>query len=145
MREAHDGVRAAILSKDVIYLHESAALIWLCCRRPMSKRELKRLEKLAHHSRFNVMYITGSFVIGTALCGGVAYATWTYTKMRMGVKDGKEYAEKMRALTPSMKKEMDESVIGRSVRQTVHNFSKTTGVRMGFLCMMSPIFAASTS
>mmetsp|Transcript_65956 Transcript_65956/g.162334 ORF Transcript_65956/g.162334 Transcript_65956/m.162334 type:complete len:268 (+) Transcript_65956:93-896(+) len=86
-------------------------------RRPMTKRELKRLEKMAHHGRYNVMYISGSFLIGTALCGGAAYLTWIWTKSRLGVKDSKEYVEKMRELTPSVKKDMDESVLGKSMKR----------------------------
>jgi hypothetical protein len=62
------------------------------------------------------MYISGAFLLGTALCGTAAYSTWIYTKWKMNVKDGKEYAEKMRALTPAVKDNVSESFVGRSVR-----------------------------
>jgi hypothetical protein len=61
------------------------------------------------------MYISGAFLLGTALCGTAAYGTWIYTKWRMGVKDGKEYAEKMREITPSVKDNVAESFVGRTV------------------------------
>eukprot|EP00285_Hemiselmis_virescens_P000386 CAMPEP_0173414386 /NCGR_PEP_ID=MMETSP1356-20130122/84299_1 /TAXON_ID=77927 ORGANISM="Hemiselmis virescens, Strain PCC157" /NCGR_SAMPLE_ID=MMETSP1356 /ASSEMBLY_ACC=CAM_ASM_000847 /LENGTH=448 /DNA_ID=CAMNT_0014376563 /DNA_START=1 /DNA_END=1350 /DNA_ORIENTATION=- len=86
-------------------------------RRPMTQRELKRLEKHLNAGRHNILYVAGSFVCGTALLGVVSYATWIYTKRSMGVNNTEEYAAKMRGLTPEMKKDMDESVLGRSMKR----------------------------
>jgi len=86
-------------------------------RRPMTKRELHRLEKHLNASRHNILYVAGSFVAGTALLGVVSYAGWMYTKYSMGVKDSTEYAAKMRELTPDMKKDMAESTLGRTMKR----------------------------
>jgi len=86
-------------------------------RRPMTKRELKRAHKQVMHGQQNVKYIAGSFVLGTALVVIGAAGTWQYTKWKMNVKDGKEYAEKMRNLTPEMKKDMDDSFVGQGMKR----------------------------
>jgi len=92
-------------------------------RRPMTKRELKRAHKQVMHGQQNVKYIAGSFVLGTALVVIGAAGTWQYTKWKMDVKDGKEYAEKMRNLTPDMKKDMDDSFVGQGMKRFRSGFS----------------------
>mmetsp|Transcript_30375 Transcript_30375/g.63556 ORF Transcript_30375/g.63556 Transcript_30375/m.63556 type:complete len:273 (-) Transcript_30375:99-917(-) len=85
-------------------------------RRPMTKRELQRLEKQLAAMRGNVSYILGSFIGGTALLCGAAAAGWYYTKATMGVKDTREYAEKMRELTPDVKDSMQQGTVGRTMK-----------------------------
>lgn len=65
----------------------------------------------------------GSFVLGTALLVVGAYGSWLYTKWKLNVKDGKEYAEKMRNLTPETKKQMDESFVGQGMKRFRSGFS----------------------
>jgi hypothetical protein len=61
-------------------------------------------------------YIVGSFVGGSVLCVTVFYGSWLYTKHSLGVRDGTEYADKMRALTPDRKQELEKGKIGQAVQ-----------------------------
>jgi len=81
----------------------------------MTKRQELRLVHKMRMQADSTKYIVGSFFGGTALCAGVFYATWVYTKYSLDVKDGTEYAEKMRALTPNTKNDLAQGFVGRSV------------------------------
>eukprot|EP00293_Proteomonas_sulcata_P008755 CAMPEP_0184297734 /NCGR_PEP_ID=MMETSP1049-20130417/8616_1 /TAXON_ID=77928 /ORGANISM="Proteomonas sulcata, Strain CCMP704" /LENGTH=231 /DNA_ID=CAMNT_0026607595 /DNA_START=41 /DNA_END=736 /DNA_ORIENTATION=- len=82
----------------------------------MTKRQEKRLQAKLTAQASSTKYIVGSFVGGTLLCVGTWYAGWLYTKSHLGVKDGKEYADKMRELTPNTKDSLDQGWVGRSMR-----------------------------
>eukprot|EP00802_Teleaulax_amphioxeia_P004368 Tamp_04372.p2 GENE.Tamp_04372~~Tamp_04372.p2 ORF type:complete len:378 (-),score=80.45 Tamp_04372:2183-3259(-) len=81
----------------------------------MTKRqELRMMHKMKMQAD-STKYIVGSFVGGTALCAGVFFASWLYTKRSLNVKDTSEYAQKMRELTPNTKDELRAGVIGTTV------------------------------
>lgn len=84
-------------------------------RRPMSKREIQRAQKFFNKSKGASKTIGGAFAAGTALCVGAFAASWWYTKQTMKVKDAKEYADKMRTVTPEAKGQV-ESVVGGNVQ-----------------------------
>mmetsp|Transcript_52321 Transcript_52321/g.106666 ORF Transcript_52321/g.106666 Transcript_52321/m.106666 type:complete len:274 (-) Transcript_52321:263-1084(-) len=86
-------------------------------RRPMTKREIFRAQKSFQASRGSAASIFGAFAAGTALCVAGAGASWMYTKSRMGVKDTKEYAAKMREATPDTKAGLAEGVVGATVKR----------------------------
>jgi hypothetical protein len=67
-------------------------------------------------------YIVGSFVGGTVLCAGVFGGAWLYTMYTLDVKDSKEYADKMRQLTPGTKDALQHGFLGSAV----HNFKSST-------------------
>jgi hypothetical protein len=67
-------------------------------------------------------YIVGSFVGGTVLCAGVFGGAWLYTMYTLDVKDSKEYADKMRQLTPGTKEAMQHGFLGTAV----HSFKSST-------------------
>ena len=67
-------------------------------------------------------YIVGSFVGGSVLCAGVFGGAWLYTMYTLDVKDSKEYADKMRQLTPGTKEAMQQGFLGTAV----HTFKSST-------------------
>lgn len=67
-------------------------------------------------------YIVGSFVGGSVLCAGVFGGAWLYTMYTLDVKDSKEYADKMRQLTPGTKEAMQHGFLGTAV----HTFKSST-------------------
>ena len=81
----------------------------------MSKREIQRAQKFFNKSKGASKTIGGAFAAGTALCVGAFAASWWYTKQTMKVKDAKEYADKMRTVTPEAKGQV-ESVVGGNVQ-----------------------------
>jgi len=85
-------------------------------RRPMTKREEMRMEKQLAQMRANARYIGGAFLGGTALLVAGATAGWYYTKWRLGVRDTKEYAEKMRELTPDVMGSLEQGYLGNTMR-----------------------------
>jgi hypothetical protein len=100
-------------ARDWLNFHRTTSVVCLDSEPTLQANDARVLQ---------VMYISGAFLLGTALCGTAAYGTWIYTKWKMNVKDGKEYAEKMRALTPAMKDNVSESFVGKSVRLIENNF-----------------------
>jgi len=86
-------------------------------RRPMTKREMFRAQKQFNASRGSAATIFGSFAAGTFLCVAGAGASWFYVKSRMGVRDSKEYADKMRQMTPMTKRSISDGVVGSTVRK----------------------------
>lgn len=87
----------------------------------MTKWQQIRQQKMYQAQASSTQYIIAAFAGGTALCVGAWYAGWLYTKYTLDVKDGKEYAEKMRALTPGTKDAMDEGWVGRTMRDFKYN------------------------
>jgi len=82
----------------------------------LTKSQELRLQRMMKAQASSTQYIVAAFVAATALCAGVSYGTWLYTKSTMDVKDGKEYAEKMRDSGVGATEALTEGVIGRGMR-----------------------------
>lgn len=81
----------------------------------MTRRQEIRLMNKMRMQADSTKYIVGSFIGGTALCTAVFYGSWLYTKRSMGVKDGTEYAQKMREITPDTKAQLAQGLVGQMV------------------------------
>uniref|UniRef100_A0A7S0E5C9 Uncharacterized protein n=1 Tax=Hanusia phi TaxID=3032 RepID=A0A7S0E5C9_9CRYP len=87
-------------------------------RRPMTKREMFRAQKFYESANRNAKAIGGAFFAGSALCLVGGAAAWYATKRYYNVKDSKEYAQKMRELTPETTKHLQEGSFGTMIRGT---------------------------
>jgi len=81
----------------------------------LTKSEEIRFARKLAQQRDGTKYIVGAFLGGTALCATAAYLGWMYTKYTLKVKDGHEYAEKMKEITPSYKDELQQGSFGRFI------------------------------
>jgi len=86
-------------------------------RRPMTKREMFRAQKQFQASRGSAAAIFGSFAAGTFVCVAGAAVSWFYVKNSMGVRDTKEYSDKMRQMTPMTKRSLSDGALGATVRK----------------------------
>ncbi|EKX32766.1 hypothetical protein GUITHDRAFT_148400 [Guillardia theta CCMP2712] len=84
----------------------------------LTKSEEIRFARKLAQQREGTKYIVGAFLGGTALCVGAAYLGWLYTKHTLKVKDGHEYSERMKEITPSYKDELQQGSFGRFITST---------------------------